>query len=86
MGYSAGTTWGRETLPYAPISWFTPDQARSCHRDRLIPKQYVLPEDFAKGSVTERREAAQAYNRGFYRGFSKGMGVTAPASDQVPCP
>ncbi len=50
------------------------------------PKHYVQPEDFAKGSATERREAAQAYNWGFYRGFSKGIGVTAPASDEVPCP
>lgn len=86
MGYSAGVTWGRNTLPSAPIFWLTPDQASPCYRDRLIFKHYVQPEDFAKGSATERVEGAQAYNWGFYRGFLKGTGSEPPSSGEVPCP
>ena len=86
LGYAAGLSWGKKTPSDSAIYWLTPDQALPCHEDRLIPKHYVKPGDFANGSVADREAAARVYNLGFYRGFVQGSGVKAPSNAASGCP
>ena len=86
LGYAAGISWGQKTPQDSQIFWLSPDQASACHEELPIPKHYVKPNDFAKGTVEDREEAARVYNLGFYRGFLKGSGVEAPVRVSADCP
>ena len=79
QGYSAGFGWGQRYNSGDDIYWVPPDKVQPFQLDRPIPRLYSGPDDFKRVEGSKRRrEIADAYNQGFYCGFTAAAHRPAP--------